>query len=176
MNRDKCYEVGYISKTRGLKGDLIIFLDVDEPELYVGIDSILIEVQNRLVPYLVKSLRLEGKKAVMHLDDIDHVDQASTLTSCRLFLPLDFLPKLEEGQFYYHDVLNYQIIDRQLGALGKITAIYDGVGNQDLIAMHYQGKEVLIPIVDGIVLKANHERKELEVNLPDGLIDIYLEE
>lgn len=176
MNRDKCFEVGYISKTRGLKGDLIVYLDVDEPERYEGMDSILIELQNQLVPYLVSEFHLEGKKAVMHLEDVDHIDEAASFTGSKLFLPLELLPPLEEGQFYYHDVIGYAIVDQKLGKLGKIKAIYDGVGNQDLIGMLYQGKEVLIPIVDNIVLKANPDTQELEVDLPEGLLDIYLED
>jgi 16S rRNA processing protein RimM len=42
--------------------------------------------------------------------------------------------------------------------------------------MDYMEKEVLIPISHEHVLKANHEKKELVVNLPDGLIEIYLDE
>jgi 16S rRNA processing protein RimM len=90
-----------------------------------------------------------------------------------LFLPLNKLPQLAEDQFYYHEIIGYRLVDAALGALGEVTDVYE-LPQQAVIAMNYQGKEVLVPISDEIVLKANHTRKELEVNLPEGLLDIYL--
>jgi 16S rRNA processing protein RimM len=45
---------------------------------------------------------------------------------------------------------------------------------QDLIAMDYQGKEVLIPINSDIVRTVDRANQKLNVALPDGLLDIYM--
>ncbi len=176
MKIDKCYELGIISRTHGLKGEVIMFLDVDFPEEYATLDSVFVEVQaKKLVPYFIKALNLQGKTAITSFEEIDTIEKAQALMSCKLYLPLDVLPELEEGDFYLHEIIDYQIIDVVKGQLGKVNAIYNN-GNQDLIAMTYQSKEVLIPIVDEIVKNANHETKELTVELPEGLLELYLEE
>ena len=88
---------------------------------------------------------------------------------------MDQLDELSDDQFYYHEIIDFQIVDENLGPLGKIKTIYNQP-HQDLIAMDYKEKEVLIPISHEHVLKANHEKKELYVNLPEGLLEIYLDE
>ena len=47
-------------------------------------------------------------------------------------------------------------------------------GSQDLIAMQYQEKEVLIPLTDEVVTKVDKPSKTIYTTLPDGLLDIYL--
>lgn len=175
MKKEDCYELGFISKTKGLDGELFIQLDVDDPEDYQELESVFVEIKQNLVPYFIEYIDFQDKKVVVRFEDIDSLEDAHTLVGCKLFLPLDNLPPLEDGQFYYHEVINFQIVDQTLGKLGIITNIYE-TGNQDLIAMLYQGREILIPLVDEFVLKINREEKILEVNLPEGLLDIYLEE
>ena len=111
----------------------------------------------------------------MSLEDVNSLDEAEKLKSCPLLLPLDLLPKLKKNQFYYHEVIGYQIIDTIKGQLGIIEFVFTA-GNQDLISMKYRGKEVLIPVNNEIVVHADHDKREIRVNLPDGLLDIYLNE
>jgi 16S rRNA processing protein RimM len=67
------------------------------------------------------------------------------------------------------------VIDEVLGELGQVKVIYD-METQDLIGMEYKGKEVLIPIKDGIIQKVDKAEKKVFCHLPEGLIDIYLED
>jgi 16S rRNA processing protein RimM len=66
-----------------------------------------------------------------------------------------------------------QVIDEELGELGEVTVIYD-LETQDLIGMQYREKEVLIPIQDGIIQKVDKTGKKVFCRLPEGLLDIYL--
>ena len=63
-------------------------------------------------------------------------------------------------------------MDEQLGELGTIREIYE-MPYQDLMAMDYQGVEVLIPVQDELILRADKAARKLYVNLPEGLVDIY---
>lgn len=173
MQLDDYFEIGYILKPHGLKGAVNILLDVDDPSKYTKMESVVVKIGEQLVPFLVSSLQINGKKATMQFEEINSVEEAQKLNSCTLMLPLEHLPKLENGKFYYHDIIGYQIFDEELGQLGPIENIITG-GNQDLITMIYKNKEILIPVSKEIVLSANHEKKEVVVHLPDGLLNIYL--
>jgi len=175
MVLDDCFEIGYILKPHGLKGALSIQLDVDDPSKYTKMESVIVGIGNNLIPFFISSLQIQGQKGIMSLEDVNSLDEAEKLKSCPLLLPLDLLPKLKKNQFYYHEVIGYQIIDTMKGQLGIIEFVFTA-GNQDLISMKYQGKEVLIPINNKIVVHADHDKREVRVNLPDGLLDIYLNE
>jgi 16S rRNA processing protein RimM len=56
-----------------------------------------------------------------------------------------------------------------------VQIIYD-LETQDLLGVTHKGKEVLIPIQDGIIKKVDKAAKKVYCQLPDGLLDIYLED
>lgn len=173
MQLGDCFEIGFIIKPHGLKGAVNIQMDVDDPEKYNEMESVIVKIGDNLVPFSISNLHLIGNKGIMQLQDIHTKEQASELKSCTLLLPLAQLPLLQKDQFYYHEVIGYQIVDEELGALGTIENIFAG-GNQDLISMNFKGKEILIPVSDEIVGSADHEQKILHVRLPNGLLEIYL--
>lgn len=174
MTKDDCYEVGYIVKTHGLKGEVGIHLDVDNPADYADIDGLLIEKNGELIPHFIERIRINVDKAIVKFEGINRIEEAQLLVKKTIYLSLDQLDELSDDQFYYHEIIGYQIVDEQKGKLGIIKTIYNQP-HQDLIAMDYLEKEILIPISHEHVLKANHELKELYVNLPEGLLEIYLE-
>ncbi|NJL31113.1 MAG: 16S rRNA processing protein RimM [Cyclobacteriaceae bacterium] len=175
MQPGECFEIGFILKPHGLKGGLSIELDVDDPSKYTKMESVIVKMDNTLVPFFVSSLQLQGKKGILYLEDINTIDDAEPLRSCSMLLPLSQLPKLKKNQFYYHEVIGYSIVDENLGQLGLIESVFS-TGNQDLIAMRYKEKEILIPVSDEIVSHADHAQRQMMVNLPEGLLDIYLHE
>jgi 16S rRNA processing protein RimM len=175
MTKDDCYEVGYIVKTHGLKGEVGVHLDVDNPSDYADLDGLLIEKNGELIPHFIEKIRINVDKAIIKFEGINKIEEAEPLVRKTLYLSLDQLDELSDDQFYYHEIIDFQIVDENLGPLGKIKTIYNQP-HQDLIAMDYKEKEVLIPISHEHVLKANHEKKELYVNLPEGLLEIYLDE
>lgn len=174
MQLDDCFELGYLSRTKGLRGELQAFLDVDDPSYYQDLDSVLISIDHDLVPYAIEHIAVQGNAAVLKLEGIDHIDQASALKSHKLYLPLSSLPKLNPDQFYFHDLVNYKIVDHQMGELGRIVSIYN-LPNNDLFSIEYQGREVLIPIHNDLIQKVDKDKELVFVKMPDGLLDIYLE-
>lgn len=174
MHIDECFQLGYVIKRHGLSGEVSILLDVDIPQAYQELESVFVEINDKLVPFFIESLSLKGNKAIVRFEDVDTADQAESLRGHKLFLPLKALPGLGEGQFYYHDIIGYQVVDAASGVVGEVKDVYASP-NQDLLAVDYQGKEILIPINDEIVQKADHTAREVRVTLPEGLLDIYLD-
>ena len=175
MDRASCFQLGYITRKHGLRGEVSVLLDVDFPESYHDLESVFLSNPENpsLVPYFIESINITNKKCIIKFEEVNSADEADMLQSWQLFLPLDNLPSLDDQQFYYHEVIGFQVIDKNLGPLGIIKQIYE-VPGQDLLGMEYQKQEVLIPVQDEIIIYVNKEEKLLEVSLPDGLLEIYL--
>ncbi|UTA66226.1 ribosome maturation factor RimM [Emticicia sp. 21SJ11W-3] len=175
MTKEDCYLLGKITKTHGLKGELAIWLDVDYPEDYEELDSVLLEIKGELVPHFVEEIQIRPAKSIIKFEDIDTIEEAQKLVNCDIYLPEDNLPELEDNdQFYYHEIIDFTVVDNVKGKLGKVLAVYTS-DRQDLIAMHYEGTEILIPINDDIVKTVDRDKKELYTHLPEGLMEVYLD-
>ena len=75
-------------------------------------------------------------------EDIDNEDDVNSLLKCDLYLPLTALPKLNDDQFYFHEVIGFEVVDSNKGLIGTITYINDNTA-QTLFVIENK-KEILI--------------------------------
>lgn len=177
MTLDETYQLGYILKTHGLRGHVAAHFDVDDVADYLKLKKVYLTLPGaptKLVEHKVEKVQAQsGNKVLLKLHGIERIEEAELLRGSQLHLPLTQLPELEDDQFYFHDVIGFTVVDENLGPLGLVENFYE-LPQQDMLAMRYQGQEVLIPVVDELVSHANQEKKEIYVNLPEGLLDVYL--
>jgi len=174
MLKNECFELGHISKTSGYKGSVIFVLDVDIPEKYKKLESVFIELNEKLVPFIIKSFSLPKNSnfATVQLENIDNSEKAQSLLHRKLFLPLTYLTPLKGNQFYYHEIIGYDVMDEVHGNIGKITGIID-MPHYAILQVNANGKEVLIPAIKEIIKKLDREKSVLSIKAPDGLIELY---
>lgn len=176
MTQDNCYLLGYIVRTHGTAGNVVIFMDVDYPDDYEGLESVYVELKGELVPYFIEDINLQKQNnAIVSFEDVNTIEKAQALVGSSLYLPLEDLEELGDDEFYYHEIKGFKVVDETKGELGVVREVY-ALNGQDLIAMDYLGAEVLIPTANDIVLKADKSKKTLLVNLPEGLLEVYLDD
>jgi 16S rRNA processing protein RimM len=171
MRKDECYQLGHIIKTHGLKGMVNIELDVDHPNEYSKLESVFLEKSGNLIPFFIKRILIKDANTLIRFEEIDHVDLAKDLVGQVLYLPLHQLPKLREGEYFFHDLVNFKVF--HLGKLlGTIVQIYQP-SSQYLAAVLHKEKELLIPIENTIFKRVNLTKKEAHIELPNGFMEIY---
>lgn len=174
MRKEECFYLGKIAKKFSYKGEVLIYLDTDEPELYENMESVFVEINKNLVPFFIENSALHKNDFLrVKFEDIDNEEQADEVLGCELYLPLSFLPKLEGNQFYYHEVIGFEIEDQRLGVVGKIVSVNDSTA-QPLFEVINGTVEILIPMIDQFLVKIDRENKKVVMNLPEGLVEMYL--
>ena len=172
MKIDDCFYLGRITKPWGVKGQVVMFLDVDTPEDYLGLDSAFVEVKGQLVPYFFHIDQLNGNKAVATFEELTP-EQANALVGHELYLPLSLLPKLDGNRFYFHEVKGFHVIDSQYGDIGILEQVIEYPA-QPLFQIMKNGTEVLVPVIDEVIDKVDRTNKTLHITAPNGLIELYL--
>ena len=174
MKKEDCFYLGKIVKKYSFKGELLIKLDTDQPELYEHLDAIFIDVRNTMIPFFVESSQLHKSNLLrVQFEDVNTEADADSLLKCEVFLPMDLLPKLEGDKFYFHEVIGFIMEDKNYGKVGTITGINDSTA-QALFEVENNGKEILIPLNDQFIVKVDRKNKTIFVDTPEGLIDLYL--
>ncbi len=174
MQKEKCFYLGKIVSKFSFKGEVLVKLDVDTPEIYQEMESVFVDYNNNLVPFFVEKARLHKSSLLrVKFEDVDTEQDADDLIKAALYLPLDLLPELDEDQFYFHDVIGFEVEDLVKGKIGVITAINDTT-SQAIFEIDNKGKQILIPLNDSFIHKLDKENKLLIVDTPEGLIDLYL--
>ena len=174
MRKDDCFYLGKIAKKFSFKGEVLIYLDTDEPEMYEDLESVFVEFNKNLVPFFIENAQLHKNDFLkVRFEDVDNEEKADELIGREIYLPLSMLPKLEGNKFYYHEVIGFDVIDKRLGNIGKIVSINDSAA-QPLFEIDKDGIEILIPMIDDFIIEVNRNNKSITLNTPEGLVDLYL--
>jgi len=172
MNIDQSFYIGYISKTRGLKGEVQLFFEFDD-YADLDLDVIFLEVNKKLVPYFIDEIKLQkNSTAYATFEDIDHIDKAQVLVRKKMYLPSEKMPERNPDDFRYSDLIGYLVIDEHEGELGEIVHVQE-MPQQFMATVDMDGKELMFPLTDDLILGIDAEELIIEVELPEGLVELY---
>ncbi len=174
MRKDECFYLGKIAKKFSFKGEVLAFLDTDEPEIYENLESVFVELNKTLVPFFIEKSHIHKSKFLrIKFEDFTTEEDAEAIMNCHLYLPLSALPKLEGNKFYYHEVEGFEVEDVRLGNIGTIQRINDS-NAQPLFEIEKDGIEILVPLIDDFIVNLDRINKKIILNTPEGLVDLYL--
>ena len=166
------FYLGKITKKFGIRGELVIYLDTDEPEKYHSVGSVFLDIRGEPIPFFIEEIKVKNRNQLIVLfQDID--DDLSQYVGTDLYLPLSMLPKLTGNKFYYHEIKGFTVIDVNKGNIGICTDVLDYT-HQAIMKINADENEILIPIVDDFIKNVNRDSKTIEIETPQGLIELYI--
>ncbi|MFT4601589.1 MAG: 16S rRNA processing protein RimM [Arenicella sp.] len=172
--KEECFRLGSVARLHGYKGEVSIFLDVDNPQDYKKLESVFVEIDGKLIPFFLEYLFIRNKGfAVVKFETIDSEKKAQIILKRGLYLPLEILPETEGTDFYYFEIEGYQVIDKNFGEVGIVQKVIDLSGNP-IIQIDAEGKEVLIPKQEQFIIEIDREKEIIHISAPEGLIEMYL--
>jgi len=174
MAREDFYYLGKVLRTFGNNGQVLVMLDVDNPEDYLGLESVFLDIAGERIPFIIENIEFKNKyKILLRFQDVNTQEDAEVYLGRDIYLPLSDLPPLEGNQFYYHEVIGFRVVDSRMGEIGLLDHILP-LPHQSLMQIVQGNREILVPLVDEIIKLVDRETKTLFINAPEGLIDIYL--
>ncbi len=175
MRKEDCFYLGRVVSKYSFKGEVLVKLDTDDPEIYQNLESVFVSLGNNLVPFFIDRCRLH-KSDLLRIDfeEVKTESDADRIMRSALYLPLAMLPKLKGDKFYFHEVIGFTLMDSVHGDIGIIQSVNDSTA-QSLFEVQKGEKQLLIPITDEIITKVDRNNKTIAVTTPEGLVALYLD-
>lgn len=174
MTKEEAFYIGYITKTKGLKGEVQLYFEFEDYEA-LDLDVLFADMNGKMVPFFVAKHKLyPNSTGLFYFDDIDHIDKAQALVKKKIYLPLNKMPERDEDDFTYNDLEGFIAIDEKLGELGEITSVNE-YPQQFVATVHYKNRDVLFPLNEDFIVEIDDEENVLHLDLPEGLLDVYLD-
>lgn len=168
----KYNSIGKLAATFGVKGELVLVHHLGQKTALKGVQAIFIEMKrDELLPFFVEEARVKNDTELfIKLEGIDTKEEARNYIQKQVWLPedtvLQFSNKTAPISF-----LGFHIIDNGTD-IGEILEVIEQP-HQMLFRIDLNGKEALIPSHQDTLLKIDKKKKEVHLQLPDGLLDIF---
>jgi len=169
MTGDDVLVVGKVVGAHGIRGEVVIhFHDGTDRKLTTG-DPIRLTLPGKPhASYRVTSARPHKGRFLVALDTITDRNQAEALIGAEVVADRASLPPLEDGEYYWRDLIGLSVYDVAHRHLGTLTAIFP-TGSNDVYVVQQGADEILVPALESVVVSIDLNAGVMRVDLPEGL-------
>lgn len=136
-------KVAQIINTHGLKGECKLYLVTDDPQHRFEKGRVLHLEDGRTLT--VVRYREQKDFGYCYFEGIDSIEKAEQLKTKNLFIAQDDLPELEEGQYYYHELMNCTVYNEEKENLGEVVDILE-TGANLVLRVKSKNTSFLLPL------------------------------
>jgi 16S rRNA processing protein RimM len=161
-HKDETICVGHIIGAQGVKGWVRVFSNTSPRENILNYSPWKIDTGDA-IKTVEASGRLQGKNVVVKLAGVEDRNQAIELVGSKIFILPEQLPELDEGDYYWSDLIGLEVESLQAEPLGTIAMMME-TGANDVMVLKGD-RERLIPFVmDDIVRQVDLTNKRVVVD------------
>lgn len=164
------FEIGQISNTHGLKGEMKVRPFTEKNEDYAKLENILVDFNGTLKKYTVESVRYQKDVVLMKLKGVDDIEEAEKLKGHYIKIPRDSAKKINEDEYFIADLLGCEVYQDET-LLGVLDDVFTA-GGSDVYVVKRKGKQdLLLPAISSVVKKVDVVNQKVFVEVPRGLED-----
>jgi 16S rRNA processing protein RimM len=164
--------IGKIVGTHGLKGTSKIQSFAESLEIFKSGTVLLVSSpdgsENR---YEIDWIKPHSRGALLSLREITGRDQAKSLIGSELYIEKTELPELEDGAYYWFDLIGVSVYASDNRFIGRLDSIIE-TGANDVYVVKDAEREILVPALESVVRSIDIESKIMRVELPEGLEEV----
>tara|TARA_B100001123_G_C14905795_1_gene865706 strand:+ start:202 stop:729 length:528 start_codon:yes stop_codon:yes gene_type:complete len=148
--------LGEISGLFGVRGEVRVFDYSRKRGDILKYDPWLIERDGKWNETSVRNSRHHQETLVVHLEGFDDRDLSRTLIGTKVAIKQSQLPKLNDGEFYWHELEGLAVINDNGHEFGTIEKFIE-TGANDVFVVRGE-KERLIPYTKDVVIEVDFRR------------------
>ena len=172
MQKKNCFFVGTVFKLHGYKGDVKIYNKNNILLDFNSINYFLIEKENTLIPFFISKARHTQKNIILvKFEELNSKENALSILKQAVYIPTKYLPKIDQNKNSKNELIGFNVIDCELGQLGKITYI-NSQTTQKLIFVNNKTKEFCFPMHKQFIINIDSEKKIMNVKIPEELLNL----
>lgn len=161
--------IGKIKDAHGLRGDVFIIFFSKDYSWADLIDEVYIEE----TPYEVIKAAVHKDGLKVQLNGVTDRNQSEALIGKQIYLPADFFFTQDEDEgMFLTEIEKFKVVDKTAGEIGIITGFSSNTAQDLLVVTSASGQIFEIPFVDAFVVEIDRENKTIQMDLPEGLLDL----
>jgi len=167
-------QIGKITGTHGLNGNVTVFHHLGKLSGLKNLKHIFIELKREsYIPFFTEQVKIDNEQELfVKLEEVDTMEAAKSLSGKQVFLSTEQYEKLNPKEADIN-FIGFEVWDQEAGKLGKVEDLLETPG-QLLASISVNGKEVIVPLNDQTIISVDIPTKQLKLQLPEGLLDVYL--
>ncbi len=161
--------IGKVSKPWGLKGAVSVFSYAESPESFLRISALYVHGEGGTTELPLAEAKRHKKGVLLRFKGRDRIEDVEDLVGLTLYMDKKDLAPLEEGEYYWHELIGMEVLTDTGRPVGKLEKVLE-TGNHDVYVVVQEGREVLVPAIRDVVRNVDVAGKRMIIHAVEGLL------
>jgi len=159
-----------IANTHGIHGKLRVkYFNEDKSNFFSYKKVLLRDREGHLGSFEIAEAKVHRKFIVVQFKSIDNLDQAERLVGASVLVEKAAFPKLEEGEYYWADLIGMEVVTASGDRVGEVSDIIPTSGT-DVFVIKVGEKEALIPATEERIKQIDVASRRMVIDVMEGLM------
>ena len=165
------FQVGIITQTHGIKGEVKVFPTTDDVQRFKKLKKVQVELQDGKKELRIESVKFFKQFAILKFEGLDSINDVEQFKKKSLFVPREEAVPCKKDEYYIADLIAIYVVDENENEVGILKAVLLTGANDVYQIETTDGKELLLPAIKACILNVAMQSNKRNVPLLDGLLD-----
>jgi len=168
---DDLLQVGVITQTHGIRGEVKVFPTTDDPGRFVELKHVMLDTGRETLPLEIENVKFFKQFVILKFKGYDNINDIERYKRCPRLVEREDAVPLEEDEYFIADMIGMKVVTDQGEEFGTLKDVMETGANDVYVVEMDHKKELLIPAIKQCIRNVDIEAGRMEVHLMEGLLE-----
>lgn len=166
---EKFLQVGVISNTHGIAGELKVFPTTDNIRRFKKLKEVILEPEKENQVLHITQVKFVKNMAVLRFQEFDNINQVQGMHGKGLYVTREHAVALDKDEYFIPDLIGLDVFTTEGEVLGRLSDVMQTGANDVYVVEKTDGSQILLPAIRECIRKIDMKNGKMEVFLMPGL-------
>lgn len=163
-------QVGVITQTHGIKGEVKVFPTTDDPARFRNLKRVIMETGKERLELEISGVKFFKQYVIVRFQGIDSINDVEKYKGARLYVTRDNAVRLRKDEYFVADLIGMKIVTEDGEPFGIMKDVMATGANDVYVVEREDASEILLPAIRECVRNIDMEQGVITVHIMDGLL------
>ena len=167
---DDLLQVGAITQTHGIRGEVKVFPTTDDPKRFRQLKDVILDTGKEKITLDIEGVKFFKQFVILKFKGFDNINDIECYKGKNLYVTRENAVKLAKNEYFITDLIGLAVFDEEENLLGELTDVLQTGANDVYTVKLIEGGEVLLPAIKQCILAIDMENRKMKVHVMEGLM------
>lgn len=167
---DKMLQVGVISSTHGIRGEVKVFPTTDDVNRFKKLKEVHLDTGKEMILLHPESVKFFKQFVILKFKEFNSINDVEAHKGKSLLVDRENAVRLRKGEFFIADLIGLKVVTEDGNSFGVMTDVMQTGANDVYVVKRDTGEEVLLPAIKECIKEIDIENGQITVHIMDGLL------
>lgn len=164
-------QVGAITSTHGVRGEVKVFPTTDDVKRFSKLKEVELETGTGTTTLHIKGVKYFKQFAILKFEEYDSLNDVESIKGRKLFVTRKNAVKLQKDEYFIADLIGMKVVDPDIQVEGELTDVLQTGANDVYDITLFDGRNFLLPAIADCIKKVDMKERVITIHILEGLLD-----